>query len=148
MNTETKSTGDLIKDIEAMHEKFEVNDVVWSMLSKNPEILSSYLKFRLDMCQEELTETYEAFEKSDSEELVDGLIDLIVFAVGTLDVLDIDIHKAWTTVMNANLAKTPGVKEGRPNKFGFPDLIKPEGWKAPSHEDNHGILPQIFGASK
>ena len=36
--------------------------------------------------------------------------------------------------------KTPGVKATRPNKFGLPDLVKPEGWTAPSHTGNHGLL--------
>ena len=38
------------------------------------------------------------------------------------------------------MAKEPGVKPGRPNPFGLPDLIKPEGWQGPNHEDNHGNL--------
>ena len=67
-----------------------------------------------------------------------------VFAIGTLDVFGVDAHKAWNAVYEANMSKSPGVKEGRPNPFGLPDLIKPDGWTAPSHEDNHGDFPNAL----
>ena len=41
------------------------------------------------------------------------------------------------------MAKQVGVKPGRPNPLGLPDLMKPEDWKAPSHEGNHGKLHDI-----
>ena len=41
------------------------------------------------------------------------------------------------------MRKNVGVKSTRPNPLGLPDLIKPVGWEAPSHEDNHGLLSQI-----
>ena len=80
----------------------------------------------------------EETESGDSEEVVDGLIDLCVFAIGTLDVFGVDANKAWDAVYKANISKEPGIKPGRPNPFGLPDLLKPEDWQAPSHEDNHG----------
>jgi predicted HAD superfamily Cof-like phosphohydrolase len=92
------------------------------------------------MCKEELDETLDAIEAKDPEEVVDGLIDMCVFAIGTLDVFGVDANAAWDRVRDANMVKSPGVKEGRPNPFGLPDLIKPEGWEAPSHEGNHGDL--------
>ena len=58
--------------------------------------------------------------------------------------MGVNAHKAWDAVLNANMAKEVGVKESRPNPLGLPDLIKPEGWKAPSHEDNHGVIPSSF----
>ena len=80
----------------------------------------------------------------DPEEIVDGLIDLCVVAIGTLDAYGVDPYDAWDEVLDANMAKEPGVKEGRPNPLGLPDLLKPEGWTAPSHEGNHGILPETL----
>ena len=106
--------------------------------------MDKYLRFRLSMCKEELDETLDAIDKNDPEEIVDGLIDLCVFAIGTLDVFGVDANKAWDSIYEANMAKSPGVKEGRPNPFGLPDLIKPEGWQGPSHEDNHGDLNNCF----
>jgi len=39
------------------------------------------------------------------------------------------------------MTKEVGEKPERPNPLGIPDLIKPEGWQAPSHEGNHGLIP-------
>lgn len=133
----------LIQDIADMHAKFGVREVVARL---TPEQLKTYLKFRLDMVQEEVTETLDAYNAADCDNIVDGLIDAIVFAVGTLDVLGVDTATAWNRVHAANMAKEPGVKPGRPNPYGFPDLIKPEGWTAPTHLDNLGLLTKIFNS--
>jgi|TARA_B100000085_G_scaffold145462_1_gene132307 hypothetical protein len=134
---------DWANDIYMMHNKFGVKD--WFEKNKdNKELMDKYLRFRLSMCKEELDETLDAIDNRDPEEIVDGLIDLCVFAIGTLDVFGVDANKAWDAIYEANMAKSPGIKEGRPNPFGLPDLIKPEGWQGPSHEDNHGDLNNCF----
>ena len=134
---------DWANDIYMMHNKFGVKE--WFEANKdNNVMMREYLNFRLNMVREELDETRDAFTKGDPEEIVDGLIDLCVFAIGTLDVFGVDAHKAWDAVYEANMAKSPGVKEGSPNPFGLPDLIKPDGWTAPSHEDNHGDFPNAL----
>ena len=84
----------------------------------------------------------ERFE-NDAEEIVDGLIDLCVVAIGTLDALGVNSYDAWNRVLAANMAKQVGVKPSRPNPLGLPDLIKPEGWEAPSHAGNHGLLTRL-----
>ena len=130
---------DWANDIYMMHNKFGVKE--WFEANKdNKDLMDKYLRFRLSMCKEELDETLAAIDNKDPEEIVDGLIDLCVFAIGTLDVFNVDANKAWDDVYKANMSKSPGVKEGRPNPFGLPDLIKPDGWTAPSHEDNHGDI--------
>lgn len=130
---------DWVNDIYMMHNRFGVRE--WFDKNKdNKDLMDKYLKFRLSMCKEELDETLDAVEAKDPEEIVDGLIDMCVFAIGTLDVFGIDANEAWDRVYKANVSKDVGVKEGRPNPFGLPDLIKPEGWEAPSHEGNHGDL--------
>ena len=131
---------DWANDIAMMHHKFGVRE--WFEANKdNPDLMAKYLRFRLKMCMEEMNETIDAalFDKN-PEEIVDGLIDLCVFAIGTLDVFGVDANAAWDKVYEANMAKSPGVKPGRPNPFGLPDLLKPAGWTAPSHEGNHGDL--------
>ena len=85
-----------------------------------------------------------AYLQGDAEEMIDGLIDLCVIAIGTLDIAGVDANSAWNSVMDANTSKRVGVKPGRPNPLGLPDLIKPEGWKAPDHSDNHGILKEFL----
>jgi predicted HAD superfamily Cof-like phosphohydrolase len=64
-------------------------------------------------------------------------------AIGTLDAFGINANKAWDAVLEANMNKEVGVKETRPNPLGLPDLIKPEGWKAPDHTGNHGKFSGI-----
>ena len=92
------------------------------------------------MIQEEVDETNAAIKNNDPQEIVDGLIDMCVFAIGTLDAFGIDAHKAWDQVHNANMAKEPGVKPSRPNPLGLPDLIKPKGWEGPTHDGNTGLF--------
>jgi len=122
-----------------MHDKFGVHD--WFQKNRgDKDLMSKYLMFRMLMIGEEYQETLSAINNSDAEEVVDGLIDMCVFALGTLDVFGVDANKAWNAIYEANMAKEPGVKPGRPNRFGLPDLLKPSGWKPPSHEGNHGDL--------
>ena len=160
-------SNDWAKDISDMHDKFGVKE--WFKANKdNKELMQKYLAFRLNMCLEELLETAEASDlelaigedgkfallgdaaKTDPEEIVDGLIDLCVFAIGTLDVFGVDANEAWNRVYAANIVKEVGVKEGRPNKFGLPDLIKPTkethgyDWVAPDHTGNHGDLDKTL----
>ena len=133
---------DWVKDINEMHAKYGVHKWMQAQMQSDVDwkVLDVFLKFRLKFLDEELDETKKAVVERDPEEIVDGLIDLCVVAIGTLDAFGVDAHKAWDEVHRANMAKEPGVKESRPNPLGLPDLIKPEGWTAPSHEDNHGNL--------
>lgn len=133
---------DWVKDIANMQYKYGVKK--WMDDNKNdPEKLRKYLSFRIDFLREELDETETALIDMDSEEIVDGLIDLCVVAIGTLDAFGVNPYTAWDQVLKANMNKEVGVKPERPNPLGLPDLIKPEGWEAPSHEGNHGKLNNI-----
>ena len=134
------------KDMQDMHKKYGVNkwyqaeqqsDVEWRRFNK-------FMQFRLGMMQEELDETKEAFELKDAPGMVDGIIDLCVFAIGTLEVFGVDANKAWDEVYKANMSKEVGIKEGRPNPLGLPDLKKPEDWQGPVHEDNCGNISDSF----
>ena len=128
---------DWVKDINEMQTKYGVHD--W-IKKASPEQRNEYLKFRAEFLKEELTELDNAIYHADSEEVVDALIDLCVVAIGTLDSFQVDGHKAWNEVLKANMNKQVGVKEGRPNPLGLPDLTKPEDWEAPDHNGNYGIL--------
>ena len=120
-----------------MHDKFGFHEAIGTM---DNEKLRQMLKFRLNFLQEELNEAKNA---ESAEDIVDAMIDLCVVAIGTLDCFDVDAQEAWDRVHAANMAKERGIKPERPNPLGLPDLIKPAGWQAPSHEDNHGILDRI-----
>ena len=132
---------DIFKDMSGMHMKYMVPVVVNRM---DKDMLGKFLAFRLECCQEELDETKAALDNNDPEEIVDGLIDLIVFAAGTLDILKVDGQKAWEEVYKANMNKEVGIKPERPNPYGLPDLIKPDNWEAPTHGENTGILDKVF----
>lgn len=134
---------DWANDIAMMHHKFGVRE--WFEANKHDkELMRKYLHFRLKMCNEEMTESYDAFLDGNPEEIVDGLIDLCVFAIGTLDVFGVDANEAWDRVYKANMAKEVGVKPGRPNPFKLPDLLKPSGWRPPEHGGNWGDLPNAL----
>ena len=131
---------DWVRDIAGMHKYYGVNEKV---VEFDKEKLKQFLNFRMSFLDEELTETKNAVKDNDAEEIVDGLIDLCVVAIGTLDAMGVDSHKAWAQVLRANLSKKVGIKPERPNPLGLPDLIKPAGWKAPSHAGNHGLLSKL-----
>ena len=159
IDTTETTTADWVKDIAAMHTKFSVNNVVRNL---SPEMKETFLKFRLDFLREELTEAYKAAgydvqfditnvhakNPDEAEDVVDAMIDLCVVAIGTLDAFDVDAYAAWNKAHEKNMQKEPGVKPGRPNPLGLPDLIKPEGWTAPSHADNIGLLSEILSGEQ
>ena len=133
-------------DMKVMHQKFGVNK--WMQAEQQSDVefkrLNKFMQFRLAMMQEELDETKKAFEQKDAPEMVDGIIDLCVFAIGTLEVFGVDASKAWDEVYKANMSKEVGIKEGRPNPLGLPDLMKPDDWQGPVHEDNCGNISDSF----
>ena len=126
---------DWVDDINAMHAHYGMHERFEKFTDDEKRL---FLEFRANFLQEELDELKANMDNP--EEVVDALIDLCVVAIGTLDTYGIDAHKAWNEVLKANMNKQVGVKEGRPNPLGLPDLMKPEGWTPPSHEGNHGRL--------
>ena len=136
-------SNDWVDDINSMHKKFGVHDWVKKNMD-NPRIMSEFMKFRMNFIREEFNETINAAKNENAEEIVDGLIDICVVAIGTLDAFGVDAYKAWDEINRANMSKEPGIKESRPNPLGLPDLMKPDGWVGPSHENNHGIFDKLF----
>ena len=126
-----------VKDMQDMHAKFGVNTVVRGL---DKAKLMAFIQFRIKFLQEELDEM---IVSNIGDDTVDALIDLCVVAIGTLDALDVDAYTAWDRVLESNMTKEVGIKASRPNPLGLPDLIKPEGWIAPSHADNVGLLSKV-----
>lgn len=131
----------IFTDIKKMHDKFGVTEWVKTN-ADDKELMREFLNFRITkMMAEEWDELNVAYKDKNAEEIVDSIIDLIVFGVTILDAFGVDGEKAWNDVYLANMAKEPGVKEGRPNPFGLPDMIKDaKTWKAPYHGDNVGKI--------
>ena len=134
-------SNDLIRDIAEMHAKYGVNEKVRSLSNDH---LRKFLEFRYQFLQEEMTELRDSIDKNDADGIVDAIIDLLVVGIGTLDAFDVETQKAWDRVLVANLNKSVGVKATRPNELGLPDLIKNEGWVAPVHHDNIGLLEKAL----
>ena len=126
------------EDIAVMHQHYGVNNKVKQF---DVTKLRQFLEFRIAFLQEELDELKD--NTRNPEEIVDALIDLCVVAIGTLDSFGVDANKAWDAVLEANMNKQVGVKEGRPNPLGLPDLMKPAGWTPPNHSGNHGLFEQL-----
>ena len=135
-----------VEDIALMHEKYKAKDWVFNKVCEEDyKTLDTFLAHRIDFLEEEVTETVTAYADGDPKEVVDGLIDTIVVALGTLDLFGVDSAKVWDEVYNANMNKEVGVKESRPNPLGVPDLIKPEGWQPPHIAiKDCGILPAVL----
>jgi len=129
---------DWVQDIHEMHSKYGVREVVGKFDANK---LDTYLTFRANFLQEELDELKKS---NNADDAVDALIDLCVVAIGTLDAFGVDAYTAWDRVHKANMNKEVGIKESRPNPLGLPDLIKPQGWTAPTHVDNVGLLEKIY----
>lgn len=129
---------DWVADIEAMQQHYGIQRRIDEF---DYEMIKQYLDFRVNFLKEEMKELEEA---QTAEDVVDALIDLCVVAIGTLAGFRVDAHLAWDRVLEANMSKEVGVKPGRPNPLGLPDLIKPPGWKGPDNFDNVGYLDGVF----
>jgi hypothetical protein len=131
-------SSDWAEDITEMHEKYGVFEKVQTF---DKAKLNKFLQFRIKFLEEEMNELISA---ETADDVVDALIDLCVVAIGTLNLFDVSANIAWDRVHEANMNKMVGIKPSRPNPLGLPDLIKPEGWVAPSHKDNVGLLGSLF----
>lgn len=129
---------DWVKDIEDLHDQYQVHE---RLKGADRDRLKALLEFRIKFLEEELIELRTA---DTAEDVVDAIIDLCVVAIGTLDSFDVDSYLAWDRVLEANKNKKIGIKPSRPNPTGLPDLVKPEGWTAPTHHDNVGLLGECF----
>ena len=135
-----------VADLELMHAKYKATDWVDEKINKEDyNTLDKFLAHRIDFLEEEVTETINAYGNGDYKELVDGLIDTIVVALGTLDLFKVNSPKVWNEIYHSNMKKEVGIKKSRPNPLGVPDLIKPEGWEPPKIETKDcGILPAVL----
>jgi hypothetical protein len=127
-----------VRDIEEMHDHY---DMIAPIDGFDTDKLKALLEFRIKFLEEEMRELRTA---ENADDVVDALIDLCVVAIGTLDQFGVDAYTAWDRVLHANMNKTVGIKPGRPNPLGLPDLMKPDGWVAPWHGDNVGRLNDCF----
>ena len=83
---------DWVEDIRDLHEMQGVH--TW-MKTATDEQKKEFIKYRLSFLREELDETVQAYDDESPEEIVDGLIDLCVVAISTLDAFGVEVHASW-----------------------------------------------------
>ena len=127
-----------IEDLVEIHAKMGLGPIMQAMSNKK---LLQFLDFRVLFLYEEVKESKDS---NKAGEVVDAMIDIAYVAFGTLEAFGVDVQKAWDLVHAKNMLKEPGSNPTRPNKFGFPDMIKPEGWTPPNHNDNVGLLGKVM----
>lgn len=132
---------DWLRDVEDLHVK-HFGDLRRLVEEMPVDVRREFLDFRVKFLQEELDEMRDPGRTA--ADVVDALVDLVVVALGTMDAFGVAGREAWRRVHEANMAKVAGVNSGRPNRFGLPDLVKPEGWAAPRHGDLCGLLDSLF----
>ena len=108
--------------VKAMHKKFGLENA-----SGPHDLVEDEKKFRADAMLEELNEYIDATTLVDQ---YDALLDLIVFAVGTLERHGFPLLAGFEKVMEANMNKELGQNGNKRGGFKR-DLVKPAGWTAP-----------------
>ena len=119
----------IFKNIRAMHAKFHFTRY------ETPRILPHKLQqFRIDFIQEELDELKVATKENDMLEVVDALIDIMVVAAGTLDLMGVDGQAHWNEVHWCNMNKQRATQDKMSKRGSVDmDLVKPDGWVGPDH---------------
>lgn len=140
----------MYEDIGDFHEKFGLPTVTTDgAYPRHPDM--EMVRFRLNFLLEELIEIVKAYggvfdvvdgrlcinvpprpEGPNHVEVLDGLVDLVVVALGTAHIMGYPFQTAWNLVQRANMSKVRAAKDGSDSKRGTGyDIVKPEGWTAP-----------------
>lgn len=115
--------------IKLMHAKFGIDKVDFSQEES---------KFRIMCLEEELQELRDAFDNyyadksiENEAEIIDAILDLTIFAMGTLDRMGYSqatISGCYADIMKANMNKI--IKNGNAKRNNFKiDLVKPDNWE-------------------
>jgi predicted HAD superfamily Cof-like phosphohydrolase len=94
----------------------------------SPTLVSqTFAMERFRFLDEEAMEYFDAALMGDLVGAIDGLIDIVYVALGTLLQMGVPIQACWDAVQTANMAKVKGITS-RGNEI---DAVKPEGWVGP-----------------
>jgi predicted HAD superfamily Cof-like phosphohydrolase len=123
----SKTSLDQFEMVAGMHEHFGIP------LQQTPGFLDpDTMRFRLEFLEEELDEIMIANFEENLEELADGLVDLVIVALGTAAMMGLPFNDLFLEVHKANMNK---VRVDHPSESkrgsGF-DLKKPDGWQKPN----------------
>lgn len=120
-------------DVGEFHTKFELPT---SENCKVQPLPNNLKEFRSKFLQEELDEFKLALESDDIIEQIDGLLDLVYVAHGTLHMMGLPaplVQACWEDIQRSNMSKVRAEHENderskRKNSF---DVVKPEGFIPP-----------------
>ncbi len=116
-------TRSMYEDVAAFHE-----DILGLVHPETPTLVDQAFAIeRFRFLTEECDEYLNAAAEGDIVGAVDGLLDTIYVALGTLWQMGIPVQACWDAVQTANMAKVKGVTK-RGNKI---DAVKPPGWTGP-----------------
>ncbi len=150
----------MLDSVLKFHDKFGIRRGT----SKNTciNLKEDEIRFRLNFLFEELFETAIAFgleirpeiiesikaiirnsvisvDKYDELEVIDGLLDLVYVALGTLDLKELSeeqIRQHWNAIQIANMSKERSTNnDSRSKRKHSLDIVKPAGWTGPNHKD-------------
>ena len=116
-------------DIRAMREHYGLHNP--SKFDEAQIMDDEWLDFRFKLLIEELNEVKFAMNQSDPVELFDGLLDLVVVAMGTAAGLGMNWDLGWEEVLRSNMQKVRGDAKDTKRDNAL-DLIKPVDWDAPN----------------
>lgn len=136
MTYQVSSSRDLEQDIIDFTSKFSLFDLYDAKRERDGGN-KTLLEQRLKMIKEEMTELEDGIAIGNELDIIDALVDLVYFAIGTSVLEGYDFNAHWAAVHEANMTKVPGVKPTRPDSEGV-DMIKPPGWIGP--DDTHEFL--------
>lgn len=123
---------DVFELVDAFHHKFELQ------YKGSPRQLPPDLEqFRINFLEEEMHEIKVAADNGNLADFVDGLVDLIYVAAGTM-LMCMDVNRAracFLQVQQANMSKERCLREEDSKRGSTYDVIKPEGWKPPNYDD-------------
>tara|TARA_R110002012_G_scaffold5387_1_gene24569 strand:+ start:385 stop:1032 length:648 start_codon:yes stop_codon:yes gene_type:complete len=115
-------------DIRVMREHYKLHNPI--EFDEDQIMDDEWLDFRMKLLIEELNEIKTAMNKSDPVELFDGLLDLVVVAMGTAAGLGFNWELGWDEVHRSNMDKSRGPAEQTKRNNSL-DLIKGPNWKSP-----------------
>lgn len=138
---------DPVRDIEDFHLKFRLD--YGGPPRSLPESLSVFRKaFMSEELQEyRVSEAQARSEKIKQEgvdlaeyafhldQMLDALVDLTYVVLGTSYLHGFDFREAWRRVHSKNMEKVRVKSEEDSKRGSIYDVVKPEGWEAPSHID-------------
>lgn len=117
------STPNMYRDVVQFHQQILGVNEEGTPTMHSQEWLTERFRF----LQEEVNEFYSDALQGNMVGAVDGLLDTVYVALGTLYMMGVPTEACWALVQRANMAKVKGITK-RGNAV---DAVKPEGWTGP-----------------